>query len=73
MDMPCISDRKYFVNKTTNGFQSFYAVRLYEYPKTSCLKIANIERAGRCLETYRTGMHRILMISHFTNTGWKYN
>lgn len=70
MDMPCISDRKYFVKQDN---QRLSKVRLYEYPKTSCLKIANIERAGRCLETYRTRMHRILMISHFTNTGWKYN
>lgn len=36
------------LNKTINGFQSFYAGRLDEYPKTSCLKIPNIERAGRC-------------------------
>lgn len=53
-----------FNNKSASCFDSFYAVRTNDYPKSSCHKIANIETAGECLLTCKISVDAIVMISH---------
>lgn len=51
-------------NRTGSCFESFYGLRTTDNPKTSCLKFANIETAGRCLGTCGITMKAMDMISH---------
>lgn len=53
-----------FNNNSASCFDSFYAVRTNDYPKSSCHKIANIETAGECLLTCKISVDAIVMISH---------
>lgn len=53
-----------FYNKWASCFDSFYAMRTNEYPKSSCHKISNIETAGKCLWTCEISVDTIVMISH---------
>lgn len=54
--------------KAASCFDSLYAVRTNEYPKTSCQKYANIETDGRCLGTCGITKDIIVMISHDETT-----
>lgn len=49
-------------------FQSFYGIKIKEYPKSSCHEIADITSKGKCLGTCGTIMDNIVMISHDEST-----
>lgn len=56
------------IHNEAAGFNSFYAIKTNEYPKSSCHKISDIKSKSRCLNACERRMDMIVMISHDDST-----
>lgn len=58
----------HIIRNEAAGFNSYFAIQINEYPKSSCHEISNIKSKFRCLGTCSIIMDMIVMISHDEST-----
>lgn len=58
----------HIIRNEAAGFNSYFAIQINEYPKSSCHEISNIKSKFRCLGTCSIKMDMMVMISHDEST-----
>lgn len=58
----------HIIRSEAAGFNSYLAIEINEYPKSSCHELSNIKSKFRCLGTCSIIIDMIVMISHDEST-----